>query len=57
MTTSPKPRGKAIFHETELGEEKNGLRISPTNDDLPSAYTWGTSQISRFTGRSHHHDA
>ena len=57
MNTSLKSSRNLIFHPPEKGAEKNGLRISPINDDLPSVNTWGTPKISRFSGRSHHHDA
>jgi hypothetical protein len=57
MNTGLKSRCKAIFHETGVRQEKNGLHRSPINDDLASANTWGTPQYSRFTGRSCHHDA
>jgi hypothetical protein len=57
MNTSLKSSHNLIFHLPEQGAEKNGLMRSPTNDDLPSVNTWATPQISRFSGRSHHHDA
>jgi hypothetical protein len=57
MNTSLKSSCKTIFHPTGVGQGKNGLHTSPTNDDLPSAYTWGTPKISRCTGRDAHHDA
>jgi hypothetical protein len=57
MSLSLKSTRNLIFLLSERGAEKNSLRISPINDDLPSAYTWGTPKISRFTGRAHHHDA
>jgi hypothetical protein len=47
----------SIFHAIESGAEKNGRRICPTNDDLASAYTLGTPQMSLSTRRSHRHDA
>lgn len=57
MNTSLKSSGNLNFCLREHGAQKNGLRISPINDDLPSVNTWGTPKISRFSGRSHHHDA
>jgi len=46
-----------IFLLSEPPPEKNGLRICPINDDLASVKTWGPPEISRFSRRSHHHDA
>jgi hypothetical protein len=57
MNTSLKSSSNTIFRLPEQGAEKNDLRICPINDDLASAYTWGTPKISRFTGRACHHDA
>ena len=57
MSTGLKSSCNLIFHLPEKGAEKNGLRISPINDDLPSVNTWTTPKISRFTGRACHHDA
>ena len=57
MNTSLKSRRKAIFNHPDKQAGKNGLRISPINDDLPSVNTLGTPKISLFSRRSHHHDA
>ncbi len=57
MNTSFKSSRKAIFNHPDKQAGKNGLRISPINDDLPSVNTLGTPKISLFSGRSHHHDA
>jgi hypothetical protein len=57
MNTDLKSRGNDVFNNLGEGAGKNGLRKSPINDDLTSAYSWGTPKISRFCGRAHHHDA
>ena len=57
MNTSLQFSPNDIFRLPELGAEKNDLHTGPINDDLASAYTLGTPKNSRFTGRSHHHDA
>jgi len=57
MNTGLKSGCKAIFHETGVRQEKNGLHRSSINDDLASANTWTTPQNSRYTRRSHHYDA
>ncbi len=57
MSTSLKSSRKAIFNHPDKQAGKNGLRISPINDDLGSVDTWGSPKNSPFTKRSHHHDA
>ena len=57
MNTSLKSSRKAIFNHPDKQAGKNGLRISPINDDLGSVDTWTTPKNSPFTKRSHHHDA
>ena len=57
MNTTLKSSRNLIFLLPEPGAEKNGLRKSPINDDLPSAATLGTPKNSRLPRRSHHHDA
>ena len=57
MNTSLKSGCNNVFNNLDEGAGKNGLRISPINDDLASAYTWATPKISLFTRRSNHHDA
>lgn len=57
MNTSLKSGCNDVFNNLEQQAGKNGLPISPINDDLASAYTWGTPQIGLFSGRASHHDA
>jgi hypothetical protein len=57
MSTASKSRCNDVFNNLGEGTGKNGLRISPINDDLPLVNTWGIPKISLFSGRSRHHDA
>jgi hypothetical protein len=57
MSTSLKSRDNAVSNHREQRAGKNDLHRSPINDDLTSAYTWGTPKTSLFTGRSRHYDA
>jgi hypothetical protein len=57
MKLSLKSGRKLNFRLPEHETEKNGLRISPINDDLPLVNTLGTPKIGRLTGRSRRHDA
>jgi hypothetical protein len=57
MKLSLKSGRKLNFRLPEHETEKNGLRISPINDDRSSVDTLGTPKISRLPGRSRRHDA
>jgi len=48
MSTSLKSRSNDIFNPLEKGAGKNGLRISPINNDLSSGNTLGTLKKQPF---------